>query len=43
MAEEALQVFEEMVLQGFQPELIAYTAVISACSEGWGAERAAGL
>ena len=39
-AERALQVFEEMVLQGFQPNVIAYTVMISACGKGWKAARA---
>ena len=31
MAEWALQVFEEMVPQGFQPNVISYTVVIIPC------------
>ena len=39
MSVRALQVFEQMVLQGFQPEMIPYTLVISSCGKGWKAKR----
>ena len=37
--ESALQISEEMILQGFHPDEITYTVAISACEKGWMAQR----